>query len=394
MDRKEILKTLIGELSHGAPMDEVKAKFRQHFTDVPAEEIAAAERLLMEEGMKVTEIQTMCDVHASLFEGAVQQPADAIGYGHPLFIFKKENEGLQQFLDGILLPVYQGYLQDPRGNEEELRFSLEKLWGLDRHYSRKENLFFPYLEKAGVTAPPKVMWAVDDEIRDLIKQSRAALDADNASDLQLLFPLMIEKIQAMITKEDEILKPLLLKNLKDEDWRVIAGESEQIGFAFAKDVEGASPSDAKAFAKKEEAIPAAAPGKAAIQLPSGYFEKNELTALLNVLPCDISFVGADDTVHFFSEQKNRIFPRTRTVIGRQVSDCHPPKSVGQVEKLMEAFKSGEKDSETYWIQRGGKFILIRYYAVRDRDGSYLGTLECTEEISQLRKLEGDKTLMG
>ena len=270
---------------------------------------------------------------------------------------------------------------------------LAELSKIDCHYSRKENLFFPYLEKAGVTAPPKVMWAVDDEIRALIKQSRAAVDADKPEEFQQLFPMIMEKMQSMIMKEDEILRPLLLKNLTDADWQVIAGESDQIGFAFAQDVEGASPSDAKAYARQDDTLPQTG-GDGAIQLPSGFFEKNELTALLNTLPCDISFVGADDTVHFFSEQKNRIFPRTRTVIGRQVSDCHPPKSVDQVELLIKAFKAGEKDSENYWIQRGGKFILIRYYAVRDVDGTYLGTLECTEDISELRSLEGDKTLMS
>ena len=123
------------------------------------------------------------------------------------------------------------------------------------------------------------------------------------------------------------------------------------------------------------------------------FETEELTAVLNSLPCDITFVGADDKVHFFSEQKNRVFPRTRTIIGRRVADCHPPKSLDAVEKLIEAFKSGKKDSESFWIQRGGAFILIRYYAIRNPKGEYLGVLETTEEISELRSLEGNKTLM-
>lgn len=116
--------------------------------------------------------------------------------------------------------------------------------------------------------------------------------------------------------------------------------------------------------------------------------------MLNVLPCDVTFVGADDKVHFFSEQEKRVFPRTRTIIGRDVTDCHPPKSLAQVQALVEAFKAGTKDSETYWIQRGPAFVLIRYYAVRSPEGEYLGVLECTEEISGLRALEGQKTLMS
>lgn len=131
-----------------------------------------------------------------------------------------------------------------------------------------------------------------------------------------------------------------------------------------------------------------------IQLPSGFFTEKELTHVLNSLPCDITFVGDDDKVHFFSEQPDRVFPRTRTIIGRDVADCHPPKSLEAVEKLVDAFKKGTKDSESFWIQRGDMFILIRYFAVRDDEGKYLGVLETTEEISALRKLEGNKTLMG
>ena len=158
-------------------------------------------------------------------------------------------------------------------------------------------------------------------------------------------------------------------------------------------MEGASPSDAKAFARTGSAEPEARP-EGAINLPSGYFTGPELTALLNTLPCDVTFVGADDTVHFFIEQPSRVFPRTRTIIGRRVADCHPPKSLPVVEALIGAFKDGSKDSEAFWIQRGEQFILIRYYAVRDGQGKYLGVLECTEEISALRQLEGSKLLMG
>ncbi len=393
MDRKEILKELIGRLSRGESVDAVRVEFKQHFQDVPADEIAAAERLLMEEGMKVEEVQQMCDVHASLFEGSVQQAQD-VEAGHPLYIFRQENDGLERFVDNILMPVWNAYQKNPAGEaRENLLVALKELYKVDRHYSRKENLFFPYLEKAGVTGPPKVMWGVDDEIRDLIKQCTAAVEENRAQEALDVFPVMSEKLLSMIMKENEILSPLLMQNLKAEDWQVVAAESDQIGFAFVQGVEGASLSDTRAYAKSGSAAPAAR-GDAPIQLPSGFFSTEELTALLNTLPCDVTFVGADDKVHFFSEQKNRVFPRTRTIIGRQVADCHPPKSLEAVEALVEAFKAGTKDSESYWIQRGPAFVLIRYYAVRDPEGKYLGVLECTEEISELRALEGQKTLMS
>ena len=393
MDRKVILKNLIARLSRGESVEDVRIDFKQHFQDVPAEEIAEAERLLMEEGMPLEEVQQMCDVHASLFEGSVRS-AHEVEPGHPLFIFHRENDGLERFVEDKLTPAWVAYRANPSDGDREVFLSaLRELYKVDRHYSRKEILFFPYLEKAGITGPPKVMWGVDDEIRDLIKQLTAAVEENKVQAAADIFPLMKERLLSMVMKENEILTPLLMQHLKDEDWRLIARESDQIGFVFADGVEGASLSDARAYAKSGSAAPEAR-GDAPIQLPSGYFTTEELTALLNTLPCDVTFVGADDTVHFFSEQKNRVFPRTRTIIGRRVADCHPPKSLEAVEALVEAFKAGTKDSESFWIQRDSAFVLIRFYAVRDPEGKYLGVLECMEEISQLRALEGEKTLMS
>ena len=392
--RKQRVKHFIQQLSAGADLEQVRRQFKQEFQDVPAEEIAEAERMLMAEGMHLEEVQQLCDVHAALFEGAVQPPPAAdLPAGHPLYIFSRENDGLRAFIAEHLKPAWQAYAADPHTAAPRLARVLHELYKVDKHYSRKENLFFPYLEKAGVTAPPKVMWGVDDEIRDLIKQVRAAAEQGDSARAQAAYPIMLDKLEAMITKEEEILKPLLLKHMHDNDWRVVAQESDQIGYAFADALEGASLSDAKAWLRDGSAQPQPRPD-APIQLPSGFFTAPELTALLNTLPCDITFVAADDTVHFFSEQKRRIFPRTRTIIGRRVDDCHPPKSLQAVNDLIQAFKDGRKDSESYWIQRGGAFILIRYYAVRDEQGAYLGVLECTEEISALRALDGEKTLMS
>ena len=131
---------------------------------------------------------------------------------------------------------------------------------------------------------------------------------------------------------------------------------------------------------------------APIQLPSGFFNVKELTTLFNSLPCDITFVGADDKVHYISESKDRVFPRTRTIIGREVSDCHPPKSLDRVTAIVEDFKAGKKDSEIFWIKMGESFILIRYFALRDENGTYLGVLEVSEDIAPLRALEGEKRL--
>jgi len=189
---------------------------------------------------------------------------------------------------------------------------------------------------------------------------------------------------------------MMLEKFTTEDWLLIAHDSGEIGYVFTGGIEGASPSDAVTWYQAQtgdqtNVIPET---DGEIKLPSGFFNTNELESLLNTLPGDITFVGADDKVHYFSEGKSRVFPRTRSIIGRDVENCHPPKSLHVVEALVNDFKSGKKDEESFWIQKGGLFILIRYYAVRDKEGTYLGVVEVAEEISNLRSLDGSKTLLS
>ncbi len=391
-DRPKVLREILEKLHNGASVEDVKAQFADAFRDVPATEIAAAERELIQFGVPVEEIQNLCDVHATLFEGNVQEADHDDAAGHPLTVFSKENEGILEFLNGTWLSAIEQYKGDPTNGEAALIAALDSLSKIDKHYQRKETLLFPYLERDGVTAPPKVMWGVDDEIRDLLKTAKNQATAREEAALETAL-LAEEKIRSMVKKEEEILKPMLIHHLTEADWKVVAQESVHIGYVFTGGIEGASPSDAAQWMKSGEAV-VEARNSDPIQLPSGHFIPEELEAMLNSLPVDITFVGADDTVHYFSETKDRIFPRTRTIIGRRVEDCHPPKSLHVVEKLVEAFKNGTKDTESFWIQKGDAFILIRYFAVRNAAGEYMGVVETTEEISALRKLEGQKTLLS
>ncbi len=387
-EQAEALKDILRKLSDGASPEEVREEFLASFSTVDASEIAAAEAELIRTGTPVEEILQLCNVHAAVVGGSVKGIEADTGRGHPLTVFYKENEGLTAFLEGDYAQAKAGFLAgDDSGPYVR---ALKELLKLDRHYARKEQLIFPYLEREGITAPPKVMWGKDDEIRNLIKSSLAKAEAGERD--ERLFAEMEYEVRGMIQKENEILKPMLVENLTGEDWKTVARESDQFGYAFTGDLEGASPSDAKAWLKGDEG-PVQRSGDHAVELPSGYFSARELEALLNSLPGDITYVNAEGRVQYFSEGKHRVFPRTRTIIGRLVEDCHPPKSLHRVLAVVEAFKSGEKDEEHFWIQKDGLFILIRYYAVRDAGGAYLGVLEVTEEISDLRKLEGSKTLL-
>lgn len=402
MDRKktEQLKAIISHLHAGGSVEEGRKMFLEHFSGVAAEEIAEAERQLMEQGLKVEEIQKLCDVHASVFEGTVDEihgkkKTIVEEKGHPAFVFLKENEGLMDLIENTVLPARKTYAADPSPeHKEQLAEAVRTLTKLNAHYQRKENLLFPYLEAVGITAPPKVMWGVDDEIREQWKALTIGLHQGGIDPLALLDDL-IGKIKGMVTKENTILMPLLVDNLDQKAWLSVAKDSPEIGYCFTGGIEGASPSDAVTWYRWHASLggePVEKPVEGEITLPSGAFSTEELVCMLDSLPADITFVGRDDKVRYFSEGKERVFPRTRSIIGRDVANCHPPKSLHAVQSLVQDFKDGKKDSESFWLQRGGKFILIRYYAVRNAEKEYLGVVEVTEEISSLRALEGEKTL--
>lgn len=254
---------------------------------------------------------------------------------------------------------------------------------------KKENLLFPYLEAHGITAPPKVMWGVDDEIRAAIKEALAAAETGgkDRSGLDKAVRTALEKIREMIFKEDNILRPMLLETLTQEEWGRVAEEGAELGFCLIPTPPLWKPVNIR------QAVPTA-PASGDVRLPTGVFSTAELTHLLDTLPVDITFVDKDDTVKYFSQSAERIFPRTKAIIGRKVSNCHPPASVHVVEAIVEAFKSGKKDHEDFWITLGDKFVLIRYFAVRDSSGAYLGTLEVTQNIAPIQKISGEKRLLS
>jgi DUF438 domain-containing protein len=404
MDDTKILKLkeIIERLHKGEAADAVKVDFEEEFGTIAAEELAAAERTLMESGdFTVDQVMKLCDVHAAVFgdsidaihasERAEEKP------GHPAFVFVKENEGLLSFLDGPFTAAVKGYRQEGSSAAiAELLVAVKELSTLDRHYARKENLLFPYMEKAGLTAPPKVMWGVDDEIRDLWKRVIASIEGSGTV-LEAELAQLEEQVRSMIDKENNILMPMLEGVMDAQAWITVARDSADIGYAFNGGIEGASPSDATSWYRWNATISGALDEPASsvdgeIVLPSGHMNTEELTWMLNSLPSDITFVGADDRVRYFSEGKERVFPRTRTIVGREVAHCHPPKSLGAVEALIADFKAGRKESESFWLQKGSSFILIRYFAVRNDKGEYLGVVESSEEISALRSLEGEKRL--
>lgn len=385
--RQKVLKELITQLHNGKTVEEVKGKFAAVFEGVSAEEIAQAEQALVANGLPVSEIQRLCDVHAAVFKGSIEeihQPSDPSKIpGHPANILKRENRAIEKLIaeirDGIKLN---------KGSDVKAAFS--RLTQIESHYLKKENLLFPYMEQYGITAPPKVMWGVDDEIRAQLKEINTRIKTVDFLQLKDPIEKLFVKIGEMIFKEENIMLPMLLENLTQDEWKRIADESGELGYCLIDSVPDWAPTvrTKQGAVQKEKAAPGV------VNLPTGTLKTEELERMLNTLPIDITFVDKEDTVKYFSQGAERIFPRTTAVIGRKVSNCHPPASVHIVEKLVEDFKAGRKDSEDFWINMGEKYILIRYFAVHSEKGEYLGVLEVTQNIRHIQEIKGEKRLVS
>lgn len=391
--RQKLMKEVIMELHQGKSVEEVQDRFASIIEGVSPKEISAMEQSLIEEGLPVEEVQRLCDVHAAVFKGSLADYHKNAGPrqappGHPVHTFQQENRAIEKVIDEYINPLIQKSKTMPSEEyKNRLSQAFDQLWELDKHYSRKENLLFPYLEKHGITAPPKVMWGVDDEIRDLIKQVKSPPPEATLESLIATAEEAIYRIKEMIYKEENILFPMALDTLTQDEWTNILQESNEIGYCLYQPATRHEQLGSE-LDQKPEVV-----DSNTVRFETGELDVKVLTAILNQLPVDITFVDKDDIVRYFSQSKERIFHRTKAILGRKVENCHPPASVHIVEKLVADFKSGAKDSEDFWLKLGDTFVYIRYFAVRDETGDYLGTLEVTQNVSPIVELKGEKRLL-
>lgn len=397
--RQKILKELLGELHQGKSVAEVKGKFEETFAGVSTAEIAELEQALISEGMPVAEIQKLCDVHATLFKGSIEkihksQKLEEIP-GHPLHTFKLENRAIEKLIHEKIKPHLEELKKDDRKeNLATLTEDLELLWQVDKHYSRKENLVFPFMEKYGITAPPKVMWGVDDEIRAAIKQAKTLISGYEGSweSIEQTIGEAIGKMAEMIFKEENILFPMTLENFTKDEWLKIAEESGEIGYCLIKPQGIWKPVNINIEQKVQSEGEKPADGY--LRFETGILSPEEIVQMFNTLPVDITFVDKDGTVKYFSQGTDRIFPRTKTILGRNVRNCHPPASVDIVEKILADLKAGRKDHEDFWLKMGPRYVYIRYFAVRNQKGNFLGTMEVTQDIQPVQEITGEKRLLS
>ncbi|MHB1324034.1 MAG: DUF438 domain-containing protein [Coriobacteriia bacterium] len=385
--RQEVLKELIRELHAGASVGAVKTRFDELVRDIDAAEVAAMEQALIAEGTPVEEVQRLCDVHVTVFKESLDNAAlPTVPPGHPLDAYLRENEVISRLTAKI-----RGELPEAPADRwavEGIIEDLERLSGVAVHYRRKENQLFPVLESHGIEGPTKVMWALDDDIVAMVRNDLLLAREGDLDSLAMSLPRTLTALDDMVYKEEKILFPTALQVITAEEWDRMAAGDADIGYAWIEVAGG--PAEASPAAR-EVATPVAA-GGAALPLTTGALTREQIDLLLGVLPFDLSFADENDRVRFYSEGE-RVFPRSPEVIGRAVQNCHPPKSVHKVEEILTAFRSGEKDVAEFWIDMAGRFIHIRYFAMRDGAGAYKGCLEIIQDVTGIRALEGQRRIV-
>lgn len=398
--RKDLLKHLILQLHVGAAPAQVQRQLVRMLGQVPYGMVVEVEQELMEDGMPPEEVTRLCHLHGAAMQGAIDlSDVPEMPPGHPVHTFRAENAALAAELAALdeATSALDALPDGARADEAFLRVRgpLNALADVEKHYLRKEHLLFPFLEKHGITGPPKVMWAKHDETRALLKTAleAAAAGLATAEEAKAVVALTVrpaaQAVRDMIDREENILLPMSLDTLEALEWWEIARQSAEIGFCLVDPEEGWRP-DGAAPAPEE----AAERTGERLRFPTGSLTAKELEAILNALPVDATFVDAEDRVRYFTHGAERVFARSRAVLGRKVQYCHPPSSVGTIERILDGFRSGRRDRAAFWIDRRGRFVHIEYVALRDAAGAYLGCLEVTQDLTAKRALTGEQRLLA
>lgn len=422
--RAKLLSSYVERLSAGEPLEKVRAEFVANFQNVDAAEIARAEQGLIEGGAKVSDVQRLCDVHSALFHGATREErianaenavmdAMATGSGkddfqtkvlatipgHPVRVLSLENSAIEKAIQQVRDAL-------DASDQDQLTQSLRVLAQLGVHYAKKGDLIYPILKtRYGFSGPADVMWGVDDEIRGALRNLLHASNRGESWHQQL--DAVLTRAQEMTYKEANILLPLCVKNFTDEDWLRMYVDMKgydlciiddagtwQTGEAYfqkwarhADEQTGVNAGQVKGTEGAEvgqDVAGSQATGftaDATITLPSGSFTPAQLDAMLNTLPVEITFIDDHETNLYWNDDgQKKLFKRPPTALGRKVWDCHPPKAQQMVKSVIAALKSGERDSFDIWMQKQGEPVLVRYMAVRDRKGNYVGTMEVVQRM--------------
>ena len=307
---------------------------------------------------------------------------------HPVRVYYQESELIQDLLHEL-------YEVNPKADFQKYFNIFNQLTTIEKRFARKENQLFPYLEKYGWEGPSQGMWSFHDNLREQIRLLNGYNEEKNTEKIIENLPYLIEGIKRLLQIEDMRLFPNAMELLSEEDWNEFYEGDEEIGWMLPekpapypkKEVEYIHPS--QDFTKRELSFST----ENTFHYDEGYMTPEQVNLLLKFLPVDITYVDENDKVIFYNRGEDRVFPRSKGIIGREVKFCHPPKSVHLVLRIVEEFRAGTKDVAEFWINFKGRMIHIRYFAVRDKNKQYRGVIEMSQDVTDIQKLKGQKRLL-
>lgn len=389
------IKYLKGELEK----EEGKRLVEERFQEILPEEFALAEQKLKEKEIPDALVEENMNDLLEMFSGRLVSVETEVEKGHPVEDYLRENQEIKILLKEMEERRKAAFIRNPWLE------IYEKLRQYKIHLERKQNQLYPALERLDFDRPSRIMWMFDDHTRDVINKGyRLLFDGPEEAFLQFQEEV-IETLEDIIEKEEEVLYPTALRLLKEKDWVEMKKSDKEIGYCLIvpnewKKVE-AEREDAslqhsefmKEFSELLGKYGIVSGEKKELDVAMGKLQLEQINLIFQHLPVDLSFVDEKEIVKFYSDTKHRIFPRSAGVIGRNVKNCHPATSVHIVEEIIEKFRNGEEKEAEFWLEMNGKFIYILYTAVRDKKGNFRGVLEMMQDITKLRRLEGSRTLL-
>ncbi len=404
-EKQEALKNIVKDLNEGSDIKSVQKQFKKIIENVSPEEIAAMEQSMIDGGVPVEHVQSLCDVHVKVFEDTLsKQKTRKPLPGHPVHTYREENKHLRKLIKDIKKEAGRAVKKKDTSSFRKVFDDLKKV---EIHYQRKENQLFPFLETVNFTGPSRVMWGKHDEIRAMIKEIEKIISDNKLSELKQSVRKLTRAFSGMIFMEEKILFPTSLRKLPEQAWKDIRRGESEIGYAWVKpgnlwDPDIIKTGEMSEFEKliaksekiKEERESALNSGEEMqIPLEVGKMTAAQINMMLNGLPLDISFVDEHDTVLYYSGGKERLFPRSPGIIGRKVQNCHPPKSAHIVQEIVDSFRNHEKDQAEFYFTVNDKFIHIRYFPVYDEKNEYKGVIEVSQDITPIQNIKGQKKLL-
>ena len=396
---------LNGKINLKQAKEQVEASFDQ----VTAQEFAMGEQYLQQYGITDEKLAESMEDILKIFEEVLVGGELDLPLGHPIRTYLDETEAIDNVINQMEVLLTKKFIKNQWSE------CYEKLSEMTIHFSRKQNQLFAALERKGFDKPSKVMWTLDNQIKDKLKEAQTCLNENEEEVFIQLQVEIIEMIKDMMVKEREILFPTAMELLLEEDFIEMRRGDDEIGYCLIP-----TPMAYKSQSSKKGNL---VPQKAGISsdkellkdlaevlskhgvldtvdndkildVSQGQLTLKQINLIFKHLQVDLSYVDEHEIVKFYSDTKHRVFPRSAGVIGRQVQNCHPKESVETVEKIIKAFRSGEKDEAEFWLEIGGKFIYIIYNAVRDEEGNFRGVLEMMQDVTHIRSLTGSQRLLS